>query len=178
LATAVVTCVVIFLCRVSACPAGTLGEALPVSSRPNCQRGIIATLPSPGSSPDAPDASPSPNASIALPDTADPAASTPSLPAPFCRQPRIGRGLSRSRVDFRRTDDPLQRGNEFYRYAIKPTEEAVNDTSSAPRIIHSVSSFVVSNRMKQTAAIAYVTGPVKPSRPTGLLQRATDRHSR
>jgi hypothetical protein len=44
---------------------------------------------------------------------------------------------------------------------MKPNNEAVGDTNAAPRIIHGVSIFVVSNSTKHTSAIAIVSGPVR-----------------
>jgi hypothetical protein len=41
---------------------------------------------------------------------------------------------------------------------MKPNNEAVGDTNAAPRIIHGVSIFVVSNSTKHTSAIAIVNG--------------------
>jgi hypothetical protein len=55
-----------------------------------------------------------------------------------------------------------------YRYATRPMEEAVSDTRAASRIIHSVSIFVVSSSTNHTTAIAEVTRPVRPSRPSGI----------
>jgi hypothetical protein len=44
---------------------------------------------------------------------------------------------------------------------MKPNNEAVGDTNAAPRIIHGVSIFVVSNSTRHTSAIAIVGGPVR-----------------
>jgi hypothetical protein len=50
----------------------------------------------------------------------------------------------------------------FYRYAIKSTDEAVKDTSAAPRIIHSVSSLVVNSSTKHTTATNVETSSGSP----------------
>ena len=52
--------------------------------------------------------------------------------------------------------------------AIRPTDEADSDTAADAKMIHSVSSSVVSRIIRLTAAIAIVTGSVSASCASGI----------
>ena len=58
---------------------------------------------------------------------------------------------------------------DFYaNRARMPSDATDHEHNAAPRIIHSVSSLVVSSSAKLPAAIAAVTGPVSASRASGI----------